>query len=228
MSVQIPILSVYDEQGNKIPIPAIKGGKGDKGDTGAPGQDGAPGAPGTPGQDGAPGADGADGYSPTITVSTITGGHRLTITDKDGTRTVDVLDGDDNVFIFDADDDFPAISEITEALASGKAVFGLYGFDDDPPEYTGVPLPLTSIGEDEYGPGYTVSFDTGSKLLKISGSSSPPPLSDLWFVNCYDSPLQRKSVSITGLSATNVEGALGELAGELAGVNTLVGSGVIS
>lgn len=47
---------------------------------------------GPAGQDGQPGAD---GYSPTITVNDITGGHRLTITDKAGTRTVDVMDGED-------------------------------------------------------------------------------------------------------------------------------------
>lgn len=39
--------------------------------------------------------NGADGVSPTIVVSSITGGHRLTITDAQGTQTVDVLDGTD-------------------------------------------------------------------------------------------------------------------------------------
>lgn len=38
---------------------------------------------------------GVDGVSPTITVATITGGHRITITDVNGTHTVDVLDGKD-------------------------------------------------------------------------------------------------------------------------------------
>ena len=37
--------------------------------------------------------DGADGVSPTVAVATITGGHRITITDKNGTKTVDVMDG---------------------------------------------------------------------------------------------------------------------------------------
>lgn len=44
---------------------------------------------------GADGKDGEDGFSPTISVSTITGGHRITITDKDGKKTVDVMDGVD-------------------------------------------------------------------------------------------------------------------------------------
>jgi hypothetical protein len=37
---------------------------------------------------------GVDGVSPTITVAPITGGHRITITDANGTHTVDVLDGE--------------------------------------------------------------------------------------------------------------------------------------
>lgn len=46
---------------------------------------------------GAPGADGADGVSPVITVSSITGGHRLTITDAEhpSGQTVDVMNGED-------------------------------------------------------------------------------------------------------------------------------------
>jgi hypothetical protein len=36
---------------------------------------------------------GKDGVSPTITVSAITGGHKLTIVDVAGTKTVDLLDG---------------------------------------------------------------------------------------------------------------------------------------
>lgn len=39
--------------------------------------------------------DGEDGVSPTVTSESITGGHRLTITDADGTTTVDVMNGQD-------------------------------------------------------------------------------------------------------------------------------------
>ena len=45
--------------------------------------------------DGVDGEDGKDGTSPVVSVSTITGGHRITIKDADGTKTVDVLDGSD-------------------------------------------------------------------------------------------------------------------------------------
>lgn len=38
---------------------------------------------------------GNDGFSPTIDVTVIDGGHRVSITDKDGTETFDVMDGQD-------------------------------------------------------------------------------------------------------------------------------------
>jgi hypothetical protein len=43
--------------------------------------------------DGADGAPGADGYSPTAVISSISGGHRLSITDANGTQTCDIMDG---------------------------------------------------------------------------------------------------------------------------------------
>lgn len=62
------------------------------GQDGAPGKDGQDGQPGRDGQDGAPGQD---GVSPTITVTDITGGHRVTITDATGPHSFDVMDGED-------------------------------------------------------------------------------------------------------------------------------------
>lgn len=41
------------------------------------------------------GKPGDDGISPTVKVSAIDGGHRMTITDADGTRTADIMDGED-------------------------------------------------------------------------------------------------------------------------------------
>lgn len=54
-------------------IPAIVGRKGDPGPKGNPGD---------------------DGFSPTITVTDITGGHRVTITDATGPHSFDVMDGE--------------------------------------------------------------------------------------------------------------------------------------
>ena len=65
---------------------------------GPPGQDGKDGKDGKDGSDGQPGADGkdgADGYSPTATVSKSGKKTTITITDKNGTTTEEVLDGAD-------------------------------------------------------------------------------------------------------------------------------------
>ena len=52
----------------------------------------ATGPAGSPGQDG---QDGADGFSPTVSITDITNGHRVTVTDADGDHTFDVMDGED-------------------------------------------------------------------------------------------------------------------------------------
>ena len=49
----------------------------------------------TPGLDGEDGEDGKDGISPSVSVEVIPGGHRVTITDANGTKTFDVMDGKD-------------------------------------------------------------------------------------------------------------------------------------
>jgi len=63
---------------------------------------------GATGADGAPGQDGADGVSPEVTITAITGGHAVTITDADhpSGQTFNVMDGTDgaptyNLFIED-------------------------------------------------------------------------------------------------------------------------------
>lgn len=49
---------------------------------------------GPEGDPGNPGDPGDDGFSPVVTVTTITGGHRVSITDANGTQTFDVMDGE--------------------------------------------------------------------------------------------------------------------------------------
>lgn len=75
------VISWTNDSGLKNPEPVnLKGDKGDTGEKGDPGETG---------------AAGNDGVSPTISVSNITGGHRITITDKNGTKNIDVMDGTD-------------------------------------------------------------------------------------------------------------------------------------
>ena len=75
----------------------LKGAKGDKGDPGQSikGDKGDTGQAGyTPVKD-KDYFDGKDGYSPTVAVTDISGGHRVTITDKNGAKAFDVMDGKD-------------------------------------------------------------------------------------------------------------------------------------
>ena len=73
-----------------------KGDQGDIGPQGPKGDKGDPGIPGEPGPTGAPGKDGVAGpagVSPVVEVIEIDGGHRITITDATGTKSIDVMDG---------------------------------------------------------------------------------------------------------------------------------------
>ena len=67
-------------------IQGIQGIQGEQGETGSPGRDGT---------DGKDGKDGNDGVSPAVTISIITGGHSVTITDADhpSGQSFDVMDG---------------------------------------------------------------------------------------------------------------------------------------
>ncbi len=71
----------------------LKGETGATGPQGPQGETGETGATGPQGPAGADGDDGQDGYSPIIAVADITGGHRVTITDVNGSRNFDVMDG---------------------------------------------------------------------------------------------------------------------------------------
>lgn len=87
------------------------------------------------------GEPGEDGYSPTVEVDKITGGHQVTITDKDGPHQFDVMDGEgggsagDVVFFpftVDYEGDLSvtpgpgaSFSAIKSAVENGKSVFAL-------------------------------------------------------------------------------------------------------
>lgn len=73
----------------------LQGPQGAKGNTGATGQQGPQGPQGPQGYKGDKGDKGADGVSPTVSVSVIDGGHHVSITDKNGTKSFDVMDGKD-------------------------------------------------------------------------------------------------------------------------------------
>lgn len=93
--------------GNKVEITDANGTKifnvmhGTNGTNGTNGKDGYTPVKGVDyfdgkdGTNGLNGTNGVDGVSPTLSVAEITGGHRVTITDINGTQTFDVMDGQD-------------------------------------------------------------------------------------------------------------------------------------
>lgn len=75
-------------------IQGPQGVQGEKGETGAQGIQGERGETGLQGPKGETGAKGDPGVSPTVATSAISGGHRVTVTDAEGSRSFDVMDGD--------------------------------------------------------------------------------------------------------------------------------------
>ena len=70
-----------------------QGEVGPAGPKGEQGEQGNEGPAGPQGEQGIQGEQGEDGYSPSITVTTIANGHRVTITDAKGTQSFDVMNG---------------------------------------------------------------------------------------------------------------------------------------
>lgn len=123
--------------GNKVTITDKTGAHeftvrdGEKGDTGATGATGAP------------GADGEDGFSPTVAVSDITGGHRVTFTTATGNTSFDVMDGETPESSGSADKLTTARSVLVNLASTAAASFD--GTADITPGVTGT-LPLARGG----------------------------------------------------------------------------------
>lgn len=81
---------------------------------GATGEQGPQGQTGPQGNPGADGADGTDGFSPTVSVSEISGGHQVTITDASGLHVFNVMDGEDGET--PSTDQFVTNTALTQAL----------------------------------------------------------------------------------------------------------------
>lgn len=67
---------------------------GVNGTDGQKGKQGEPGKTPVKGIDYFDGKDGKDGYSPTISITDITGGHKVTVTNEDGSNSFNVMDGE--------------------------------------------------------------------------------------------------------------------------------------
>lgn len=132
--------------------------------------DGPAGRDGQDGQDGAPGQDGQDGVSPTVTITTIEGGHRVTITDAahPAGQNFDVMDGQGGgsgellVVAYDAatPGTVPDVTEIADGFDAGKAVIACASDLDG----GGHVLPLTSLARSG-GTVMALTFSAGGWTL---------------------------------------------------------------
>lgn len=137
------------EQGEPGPQ-GVPGEQGPQGEPGPQGKAGPAGPQGIPGQDGQPGRDGQDGepgldgISPTITVTDIPGGHRVTITDATGPHSFDVMDGDS------------ADAPVQDVQVNGTSVVqdGVANVPAASPGLYGVVKPTSTYGVSIIGSGF--------------------------------------------------------------------------
>lgn len=95
-SVEVEVTTESDHKNMSFSFHNLKGDRGETGSQGPAGPTGPVGPTGPQGERGPAGSDGQDGQdgiSPTITVTSITGGHEVEVVDAEGTQTFDVMDG---------------------------------------------------------------------------------------------------------------------------------------
>lgn len=124
---------------------------------------------GTNGQDGIDGTNGTDGVSPTVSTAAITDGTRVTITDKDGAKSFDVMNGDDGTNGTDGVSPTVTVTNINGGHhvaitdATGTKTFdvmdGTQEISEAVKEYLGTYM---YVGEVEPTSGPVLWFDTSS------------------------------------------------------------------
>lgn len=124
---------------------------------------------GTNGQDGTDGTNGIDGVSPTVSTAAITDGTRVTITDKDGAKSFDVVNGDDGTNGTDGVSPTVIVTDINGGHrvaitdATGTKTFdvmdGTQEISEAVKEYLGTYM---YVGEVEPTSGPVLWFDTSS------------------------------------------------------------------
>lgn len=107
------------------------------------------------------GEPGNDGKSPVVTVTDIENGHRVSITDKDGTKTIDVLNGKDGK-------DAPQIDDTTVTDSAPWSSKHIVDMLCPPLEETGNPVQCYPVAE--YPLGCKVSWEPVQE-----GSGTPYP-----------------------------------------------------
>ena len=107
----------------------------------------------------------ADVTSPTITVTEITGGHRVVVTDEDGVQTVDVLDGEKG----DKGDPI-------------KTIGGSVPFKNWVQNYTGSAGPEVCLTTSTFSFNFTVERTINGETVEVSYNGTTAP-GDVWRMN---------------------------------------------
>lgn len=124
------------------------------------------------------GPPGKDGTSPTVAVATITGGHRLTITDAEGSKSADILDGVTPALQIGAvatlDPGSAATASITGTPAAPILNLGIPGGADAPASEAGVTSVNGQSGSVALAlPGLgTCSSEASAQIKSISVSTA--------------------------------------------------------
>ena len=138
----------------------------------------------SPGEDG---ADGKDGVSPTVSVEAIDGGHRITITDVNGSHSIDVLNGKDGVDGVNGKDGVDG----KDGVNGKDGVDGINGSDgkDGADGYTPVkgvdyftPEEVTEIAKEAAGL-VTIDQVTPDKVIFPNGASTTYPIGKVTLTN---------------------------------------------
>ena len=125
------------------------------------------------------GTDGVNGVSPEVTVDSITGGHRVTITDAEGDHTFDVMDGVDGQDGHDgATGRTPEIFTTAVGLAAGETPYANTSGTIEQPLITfGIPAGQNGTngtnGTDGVSPEVTIASITGGHSVTITDADHP-------------------------------------------------------
>lgn len=117
------------------------------------------------------GEDGQDGKSPTVTVTDITGGHRITVTDATGTKTFNIMDGTPGAQGVDGGYYTPVVTQVI----AGSMHIAFAPSEDSMPVIPPVeiPLPAGEDGQDGVSPTVSVTDITGGHRVTITDASGP-------------------------------------------------------
>ena len=120
---------------------------------------------------GAPGAPGSPGYSPAVTITTITGGHRFTVTDKDHPtgQSFDVMNGAPGAPGSPGQDGYSPAITITTITGGHRFTVT----DEDHPTGQSFDVMDGTKGDQGYSPAVTITTITGGHRVTITDEDHP-------------------------------------------------------